>query len=61
MYERNILSERLEDNEEAAEWGRRQAKLMKKSDEITQRLMEKYTPILMERQAQKCDSGITSK
>jgi hypothetical protein len=30
MYERNILSERLEDNEAAAEWGRRQAELMKK-------------------------------
>jgi hypothetical protein len=30
MYERNILSERLEDNEAAAEWGRRQTELMKK-------------------------------
>jgi hypothetical protein len=30
MYERNILSERLEDNEAAAEWGRWQAELMKK-------------------------------
>jgi hypothetical protein len=60
MYERNILSERLEDNEEAAEWGRRQAELMKKSDEITQRLMEKYTPILLERQAQKYGSGSDS-
>jgi hypothetical protein len=38
-----------------------QAKLMKKSDEITQGLLEKYTPILMERQAQKCGSGSASK
>jgi hypothetical protein len=38
----------------------RQAELMKKSDEITQRLMEKYTPILLERQAQKCGSGSAS-
>jgi hypothetical protein len=57
MYERNILSERLEDNEAAAEWGRRQAELMKKSDEITQRLLKKYTPILIERNAQKSGAG----
>jgi hypothetical protein len=56
MYERNILSERLEDNEEAAEWGRRQAELMKKSDEITQRLLAKYTPILLERHTRKSGS-----
>jgi hypothetical protein len=44
-------------SEAAAEWGRRQAELMKKSDEITQRLLQKYTPILMERRAQKSGAG----
>jgi hypothetical protein len=57
----NILSERLEDNEAAAEWGRRQAELMKKSDEITQRLLQKYTPILIERHAQKSGAGNSAK
>jgi hypothetical protein len=44
MSERTILSEKPEDNQEAAEWGRKQAELMKKGEEITKRLMEKYTP-----------------
>jgi hypothetical protein len=35
MSERTILSEKLEDNQEAAEWGRKQAELMKKGEEIT--------------------------
>ena len=49
MSERIILSERLEDNRAAAEWGIRQAELMKKGEEITQRLVEKYIPIILER------------
>lgn len=44
-----ILSEKLEDNEAAAEWGRKQAELMKKGEEITQRLIEKYTPVILSR------------
>lgn len=48
-----ILSEKLEDNQEAAAWGRKQAGLMKKSEEITKRLNEKYTPILLARRTQK--------
>ena len=49
MSERAILSERLEDNADAAEWGRKQAELIKKGEEITKRLTEKYTPIIMEK------------
>ncbi|MBD5483999.1 MAG: hypothetical protein HDR18_00470 [Lachnospiraceae bacterium] len=52
MSERIILSERLEDNRAAAEWGIRQAELMKKGEEITQRLVEKYIPIILERNTQ---------
>lgn len=47
MPEKVILSEKLEDNKAAAEWGIKQAKLMKKSEEITQRLSEKYTSIIL--------------
>jgi hypothetical protein len=57
MSERAILSEKLEDNQEAAEWGRKQAELMKKGEEITKRLMEKYTPIILERDAQTANKG----
>lgn len=49
MSERSILSEKLEDNKAAAEWGIKQAELIKKSEEITQRLMEKYIPIILSR------------
>lgn len=38
MSERIILSEKLEDNIAAAEWGIKQAELIKKGEEITQRL-----------------------
>lgn len=53
MSEKIILSEKLEDNKEAAEWGVRQAELMKKGEEITQRLAEKYIPIILARDTQK--------
>ena len=53
MNDRVILSEKLEDNQAAAEWGRKQAELIKKGEEITKRLNEKYTPILLDRRAQK--------
>lgn len=53
MDDRAILSERLEDNRVAAEWGRKQAELIKKSDEITKRLTDKYTPIILARKAQR--------
>ena len=46
MPEKAILSEKLEDNK-AAEWGIKQAKLMKKGEEITQRLNKKYTSIIL--------------
>lgn len=49
MPERIILSEKLEDNKAAAEWGIKQAELIKKGEEITQRLTEKYTPIILTR------------
>ena len=58
MKHRAILSEKLEDNQAAAEWGRKQAELIKKSEEITKRLNEKYTPILLARQAQ---NGVNNK
>lgn len=49
MTEKVILSEKLEDNKAAAEWGIKQAELIKKSEEITQRLVEKYTSIILSR------------
>ena len=53
MSEKIILSEKLEDNKAAAEWGIRQAELIKKGEEITQRLIEKYTPIILSRNIQR--------
>lgn len=47
MSEKVILSEKWEDNKAAAEWGIKQAELIKKSEEITQRLIEKYTSIIL--------------
>ena len=52
MSERIILSEKPEDNKAAAEWGIKQADLIKKGEEITQRLIKKYTPIILSRNAQ---------
>ncbi len=52
MSERIILSEKLEDNKAAVEWGIKQADLIKKGEEITQRLIKKYTPIILSRNIQ---------
>jgi len=49
MSESVILSEKLEDNKVAAEWGIKQAELIKKGEEITKRLIKKYTPIIISR------------
>ena len=58
MSERIILSEKLEDNKAAVEWGIKQAELIKKGEEITQRLIKKYTPIILSRNIQeKSDSN----
>lgn len=51
MSETNILSEKLEDNQAAAEWGQKQAELIKKGETITKRLTAKYIPIILERDA----------
>jgi hypothetical protein len=48
MRDHAILSEKYEDQLEAIEWGRRQAELIKKSDEITRELSEKYKVIIKE-------------
>ena len=59
MSERIILSEKLEDNKAAAEWGIRQAELLKKGEEITQRLVKKYTHIILARNTQEvCDENM---
>ena len=55
MKHRAILSEKPEDNQAAAEWGLKQAELIKKGEEITKRLNEKYTPILL---SHKVHSGV---
>lgn len=57
MSERIILSEKLEDNKAAAEWGIKQAELIKKGEEITQRLVKKYTSIILSRNTQGTISG----
>ena len=57
MSERTILSEKLEDNKAAAEWGIKQAELIKKSEEITQRLAAKYTSIILSRNAAGANGG----
>ena len=61
MAERIILSEKLEDNKAAAEWGMKQAELIKKGEEITRRLVEKYTPILLSRNMQGSIPGENSR
>lgn len=57
MSKNAVLSEKLEDNQAAAEWGRRQAELIKKGEEITQRLVEKYMPIILLRNAKSITSN----
>ena len=42
------MSEKPEDNIAAMEWGIKQGELIRKSEEITKRLNEKYTPIILE-------------
>ncbi len=49
MTKRAILSEKLEDNKAAVEWGIRQAELIRKSEDITQKLAEKYISIILSR------------
>ncbi|MCI8375874.1 MAG: hypothetical protein HFI29_10625 [Lachnospiraceae bacterium] len=61
MAERIILSEKLEDNKAAAEWGMKQAELIKKGEEITRRLVEKYTPIILSRNMQGSIPGENSR
>ncbi len=61
MRERTILSEKLEDSEAAAKWGIRQGELIKKGDEITRKLSEKYTAIILSRNAQGASHGDTKK
>ena len=53
MSGRSILSEKPEDNKAAAEWGIKQAELIKKSEDITRRLAEKYIPIILSRNERK--------
>lgn len=57
MSERIILSEKPEDNKAAAEWGIQQAELIKKGEEITQRLIKKYTSIILLRNEKESISG----
>jgi hypothetical protein len=48
MKNHAILSEKYEDQIEAIEWGRKQAELIRKSEEITKELTVKYTAIIKE-------------
>ena len=47
MISESILSEKLEDQQAAAEWGRKQAELIRRSDEITREMNDKYRPIIL--------------
>lgn len=49
---KSILSEKLDDNCAAAEWGIKQAELIRRSEEITKKVVEKYTPIILARMAE---------
>ena len=53
--ERVILSERLEDLKKAVEWGREQQKKMlnDKEERLAEALMEKMTPLILQRNTQK--------
>lgn len=50
-----ILSERLEDLKKAVEWGREQQKKIRneKSERIADTLMEKMTPLILQRRTSK--------
>ncbi len=49
LPEKAILSEKFEDNKAAVEWGIKEAELIKKGEDITQRLMKKYKSIIISR------------
>lgn len=53
--ERIILSERLEDLKKAVEWGREQQKkiLNEKGERLSDALMEKMTPLILQRNSSK--------
>ena len=53
--ERVILSERPEDLKKAVEWGREQQKkiMNEKSEQLADTLMEKMTPLILQRKALK--------
>lgn len=55
MEEKIILSERLEDLEKAVEWGREQQKkiLNEKGEKLADALMQKMTPLILQRSALK--------
>jgi hypothetical protein len=50
-----ILSERLEDQLKAVEWARKEQKRLQKEkgDRISKELMEKMTPLILQRQESK--------
>lgn len=56
--ERVILSEKPEDLQKAVEWGRQQQKkiLNEKSEYLADALMEKMTPIIMQKEVQNDDA-----
>lgn len=61
MSEKIILSEKLEDNEKAVEWGIKQAELIKKGEEITQRLLKKYASMVTSGNVQSAIGGDNGK
>ncbi|RKI43458.1 hypothetical protein D7V86_06440 [bacterium D16-51] len=59
MLGQMLLSEKLEDNKVAAEWGQKQAELIEKGERITQEMIKKYIPLIQARCAKEED-GIQS-
>lgn len=55
MEEHSILSERLEDQLKAVEWAKAEQKriLKEKGERLSKELMEKMTPIIIQRSALK--------
>ena len=49
MRDYPILSEKPEDNQRAAEWAMNQAELIRRGDDATRRMNEKYKPIMLAR------------
>lgn len=58
MTDSIILSEKPEDNIAAMEWGIKQGELMRKGEEITKRLNEKYTPIILEMERKRKENNV---